>query len=117
MPKKYDPIPGVDFSFFQQLCKGAFATDRMRKPVSEQSPAACSWCLLGALRRALFNMDSEKYQTAYERIRKAIIYLFPSRTYPPFLISFSDHPDTTTEDVHKVLKYAGLMPDNSESAI
>jgi hypothetical protein len=86
-----------------------FARDKNHWNVSTLSPEACSWCLVGALKRCgQHNIETHKI------LRDKIIELWPHEGIystllaQSFLHNWNDNPSTKHEDVLTVLKGCNL---------
>lgn len=92
----------------EKWTKGSSARDKNNKQVHPQEPEAVCWCLEGGLRCVT---NGNRWSPWVETLRSTIIRLFPNRTDPlgvKIISTFNDHPDTTFEDIQKVIKEAGL---------
>lgn len=60
------------FEFFQNFgfCKRALARDKRRHPVDEDSPKACSFCLMGAIIRTQ-GADTIGYTSLVQEVQSA----------------------------------------------
>ena len=91
--------------------KGATARDAYNVRVEATDPAACKWCLTGALEKAMFDFDLHKLDNdePYPTVSKAwdSIYsrcmgqLFKTVNAAEFITvtGFNDHPEITQVDV------------------
>lgn len=83
--------------------KGTWQRNKYGHPVSEDCKSACKFCLEGALQHIY---DDYERRNAEKRIEQAINDLFPGKFHS--LISFNDNPETTYEDIKRVLQRANV---------
>jgi hypothetical protein len=83
--------------------KGNYAVDAHGLRTPAYAPTAVCFCIVGAVRRCY---DSDN-PTAISALRDAARQLYPNRIGET-VSSFNDHPDTTFEDVVKVIELAGV---------
>jgi hypothetical protein len=84
----------------EKWTKGADARNSNGNIVYTNSDDASCFCLRGAVILCRISLP-----TARTKLRAALTKLYP--TFSDY-VDFNDHPDTTFEDVQKVLKEAGL---------
>ena len=86
-----------------------YARDKNGRETSIFDPEATCFCLLGGISK-VYNVTvddlDDKTLEIREKINEAIRKLFPDR--PSYIHKFNDHPDTTFEDIKKVLKEANV---------
>lgn len=87
----------------QRWTKGELARDAEGNEVGENDPAACSWCLAGAL--SACEPDYGKIQKTRRYILRAIM----AETHFFFISAFNDDDKTTHADVMRVLHTAKKM--------
>lgn len=89
--------------------KGRSAADIYDNVVLSSSRSACKFCIGGAINRLGSGYDDECFVRS--EIRKSIRKLFPCRGGQMHDVieieAFNDHPDTTFEDVMKVIEDSG----------
>jgi hypothetical protein len=87
----------------EKWTKGEYARDASGKSIDFSSNDAQCFCLRGAIYR--LGDDNDECRQNLHNLSRAV-----ARLYPQFwgVTSFNDHPETTFEDVQKVLKEAGL---------
>ena len=90
-------------------CKGSSAKDQNNNTTLSRSDSACKFCIGGAISRMSSGYDDECF--VRNEIRKSIRKLFPGRGGQMHDVieieAFNDHPDTTFEDVMKVIEDSG----------
>ena len=90
-------------------CKKKSAADEGGNSVLPSSDLAYSFCIGGAISRMSSGYDDECF--VRNEIRKSIRKLFPGRGGQMHDVieieAFNDHPDTTFEDVMKVIEDSG----------
>ena len=89
--------------------------DGVRVTPSRLIEEADCFCLEGALMYVLNrNISVCRRSEQFGKLKKAILELFPERARTPenlpncAVFAFNDHPDTTFEDVRKVVELAGV---------
>src|SRR4051812_33739109 len=95
-----------------EWCHNTSARDANGFLVETFDRNACSWCLNGALSKV--RTSNYTYNQTTHLIQKSIQETFPDRMAPsppplPYstpMVCFNDNPDTTKEDVLKVLDTA-----------
>ncbi len=85
--------------------KGCDARNNVGEEVEVKSKTAICWCLSGGL--GLVPSTETRY-TYSQCLDEAVIELFPTRYgldvgFANKFVDFNDHPDTTFEDVQKVI--------------
>jgi len=87
-------------------CKGSFAKTAYGFETTCNNPDACQWCLLGA--RYTANLTRGENDALID----AVLALYPNRCGiyrdTDSLVRFNDHPNTTFDDIKRVLEHAGL---------
>jgi hypothetical protein len=90
----------------EKWTKSYFARDANLVPIPYSDPGAFCFCLRGALYREGFH---EEIGNLSRTIRRLFPYLVSVGVSSEGIVTcFNDAPDTTFEDVQKVLKEAGL---------
>lgn len=82
--------------------KGYFARAEDGEKVEIDDTSATCYCLIGA-------MDKANLRSFSEAMCESVKKLFPERTqhgHP--IVIFNDHPETTFDDVCKVIELAGV---------
>lgn len=90
-------------------CKGSSARDEDGNPVLTTSRSACMFCIGGAIAKISSGINNKFL--IRNKISKSIRKLFPGRGGQMHDVieieAFNDHPDTTFEDVQKVIEDSG----------
>lgn len=105
--KKIGPLRAFFDNDPSKWTKGYYAKTAEDCPIGAYSNNAVCFCLLGG---------TQKLGLVLEEVHKKLVpiiqKLYPDRDDPSGIIStiayFNDHPDTTFEDIKKVLKAANI---------
>ncbi len=82
----------------------AFARDAKGYPVAATGPSATCFCLLGALRKCGHDINDLGGGTPYRILRDIVV----AQTGFTTITIFNDSPNTTFDDIKKVLQLANL---------
>lgn len=87
--------------------KRSSARDADDRPVDVISEEAVSFCLIGAISRAIYYSSGiPLYETAHYQVWDVILNAVRSKYPDHGVSSFNDDPSTTLQDVHSILKVA-----------
>jgi len=90
----------------KQWTKDVGALNKEGKPTSSIDESAIQWCLVGAVKKLLYQTPAKDVpEIPFIMLTNAIKKLYPDRGST--IGDFNDHPDTTFKDVVKVIKEAG----------
>ncbi len=85
-------------------CQGAYAKNGQGWPVSEFSPNACSWCLLGAILKLSVCENREITHEVVSLLVKAL-----KVTHSGELVSYNDSPNRKQKEVVSLLRKAAKL--------
>jgi hypothetical protein len=82
--------------------KNTYARDQYGLMVEMRSPAACQFCITGALGLSVPTDDRDAYMNAYDALQN----VRPLSSRFTGLVGFNDHPSTSQQDVLAVFDKA-----------